>query len=63
MGKKCGRKRRPTKITVQRDPDSVRPLVLALDGEANVRESLKSYLANEGYDVITVTMPRKLAMF
>lgn len=43
------------KITVQRDPDSVRPLVLALDGEANVRESLKTYLANEGYDVITVT--------
>jgi CheY-like chemotaxis protein len=43
------------KITVDRDPNSLRPLVLALDGEKSVRESLKSYLANEGYDVITVT--------
>jgi CheY-like chemotaxis protein len=43
------------KITVERDPNSLRPLVLALDGEASVRESLKSFLAGEGYDVITVT--------
>lgn len=40
---------------IQRDPNSPRPLVLALDGEATVRESLKNYLANEGYDVIAVT--------
>jgi CheY-like chemotaxis protein len=43
------------KITVERDPNSLRPLVLALDGEAAIRDSLKSYLAGEGYDVITVT--------
>jgi CheY-like chemotaxis protein len=42
-------------IKVERDPNSRRPLVLALDAEANVRESLKSYLGNEGYDVIAVT--------
>jgi CheY-like chemotaxis protein len=45
----------PQKIKVERDPNSLRPLVLALDAEASVRESMKSYLANEGYDVITVT--------
>jgi len=43
------------KFTVERDPNSLRPLVLALDAEASVRDSLKSYLAGEGYDVITVT--------
>ena len=43
------------KTAAERDSDSLRPLVLALDAEANVRESLKSFLANEGYDVITVT--------
>lgn len=43
------------KIAIDRDPNSPRPLVLALDGEKSTRESLKSYLANEGYDVITVT--------
>ncbi len=43
------------KIKVERDPDSPKPLVLALDAEASIRESLKSYLANEGYDVIAVT--------
>ena len=44
-----------TKIKVERDPNSLKPLVLALDAEAGIRESLKSYLASEGYDVITVT--------
>jgi CheY-like chemotaxis protein len=43
------------KIKVDRDPNSLRPLVVALDGEASVRESLKTYLGGEGYDVITVT--------
>ena len=43
------------KIKVERDPNSPRPLVLALDAESAIRESLKSYLANEGYDVIAVT--------
>jgi len=41
-------------ITVQRDPNSLRPLVLALDAEENVRDSLKDYLTNQGYDVIAV---------
>jgi CheY-like chemotaxis protein len=45
----------PARITVERDPNSIRPLVLALDAEASTRESLKAYLAGEGYDVITVT--------
>jgi CheY-like chemotaxis protein len=40
---------------IQRDPNSVKPLVLALDGDEALRDSLKRYLANEGYDVITVT--------
>lgn len=44
-----------TKFAVERDPNSLKPLVLALDAEKSIRESLKSYLANEGYDVITVT--------
>jgi CheY-like chemotaxis protein len=43
------------KIRVERDPNSLKPLVLALDAEACIRESLKTYLANEGYDVIVVT--------
>lgn len=43
------------KLKIQRDPNSPKPLVLALDAEASIRESLKNYLANEGYDVITVT--------
>ena len=43
------------RIKVDRDPNSSKPLVLALDAEASVRDSLKSYLANEGYEVITVT--------
>jgi CheY-like chemotaxis protein len=46
-------------IKVERDPNSPKPLVLALDAEANIRASLKSYLANEGYDVITVTNARE----
>jgi CheY-like chemotaxis protein len=47
------------KIKVDRDPNSPKPLVLALDAEASVRDSLKSYLANEGYEVIAVTNARE----
>lgn len=47
------------RIKVEHDPNSPKPLVLALDAEANIRASLKSYLANEGYDVITVTNARE----
>jgi CheY-like chemotaxis protein len=43
------------KFTFERDPNSVKPLVLALDAESSIRESMKSYLSAEGYDVITVT--------
>jgi len=51
----AGSKPEAEKITIDRDPNSLKPLVLALDAEKSIRESLKSYLANEGYDVITVT--------
>jgi len=54
-GEKLNAEPASQKITVERDPNSLRPLVLALDAEASVRDSLKSYLAGEGYDVITVT--------
>ena len=54
-GEKVHAEPKTAKFTIQRDPNSLRPLVLALDGEASIRESLKSYLANEGYDVITVS--------
>jgi CheY-like chemotaxis protein len=47
------------RIKVERNPNSPKPLVVALDAEANIRASLKSYLANEGYDVITVTNARE----
>jgi CheY-like chemotaxis protein len=54
-GEKLHAEAETPKIMVERDPNSLRPLVLALDAEASTRESLKSYLAGEGYDVITVT--------
>jgi len=34
-----------------------KPLVLAVDSDAQLRESLKMYLENEGYDVIAVSSP------
>jgi CheY-like chemotaxis protein len=43
------------KFIVDRDPNSLKPLVLALDAESATRESIKNYLSGEGYDVITVT--------
>lgn len=43
------------KIKIEHDPNSSKPLVLALDAEPAIRESLKNYLADEGYDVIAVT--------
>ncbi|MGH9692352.1 MAG: response regulator [Candidatus Acidiferrales bacterium] len=45
---------RPPQFIVDRDPNSPRPLVVALDAEDGARESMKGYLMNEGYDVITV---------
>jgi len=47
------------RVKVERDPNSSRPLVLAVDSEAALRESLKSYLKNEGYDVIAVSTARE----
>lgn len=46
-------------VTVERQPNSSRPLVLVLDREAATRESLKGYLKTEGYDVITVASGRE----
>jgi CheY-like chemotaxis protein len=54
-GEKVHAEPKAAEFTIQRDPNSIRPLVLALAEEASVRESLKTYLASEGYDVITVT--------
>lgn len=48
-----------SRSTLDRDPNSARPLVLILDREAATRESLKSYLKMEGYDVITVASARE----
>jgi CheY-like chemotaxis protein len=42
------------KINFQRDAGSSRPLVLALDSDSAVRDSIKDYLTEEGYDVIAV---------
>lgn len=39
---------------VTRDPGSPKPLVLVLEAEAEARNAVRSYLSNEGYDVITV---------
>lgn len=35
-------------------PSAKKPLVIAMDADPAIRESLKDYLANEGYDVIAV---------
>jgi CheY-like chemotaxis protein len=54
-GGRCVQQEQKASIVVARDPDSRKPLVLALDAEASARESLKNYLVNEGYEVITVS--------
>ncbi|MBZ5696783.1 MAG: response regulator [Acidobacteriia bacterium] len=36
-------------------PDSKKPLVVAVDADPAMREMLKTYLVNEGYDVIAVS--------
>jgi CheY-like chemotaxis protein len=41
-------------MLVERDANSLKPLVLALDAEETARESLKAYLASVGYEVIAV---------
>ena len=47
------------RVTLEGQANSSRPLVLVLDREAATRESLKSYLKTEGYDVITVATARE----
>jgi CheY-like chemotaxis protein len=42
------------KTSIEPGPETLRPLVLAVDADPSVRESLKSYLTGEGYDVITL---------
>jgi len=40
-------------------PDPNKPLVLAVDADGALRESLKTYLTNEGYEVIAVSSARE----
>jgi CheY-like chemotaxis protein len=54
----CGRKLEDSAINVPTrppPPDTKRPLVLAVDADAALRDSLKAYLQNEGYEVIAVS--------
>ncbi|HXN17608.1 MAG TPA: response regulator [Candidatus Binatus sp.] len=53
----CGRKLADAAINVPTPtatPDTKRPLVLAVDADATLRDSLKVYFKNEGYEVIAV---------
>src|SRR6202162_5769550 len=53
----CGRKLADAAINVPTPaaaPDTKRPLVLAVDADAALRDSLKVYFKNEGYEVIAV---------
>ena len=54
----CGRKLSDAAINVPiptAAPETKRPLVLAVDADAALRDSLKAYLQNEGYEVIAVS--------
>jgi CheY-like chemotaxis protein len=54
----CGRKLEDAAINIPiRTPalDTKRPLVLAVDADTALRDSLKAYLQNEGYEVIAVS--------
>lgn len=52
----CGRKLADarTPSSYARDPESTRPLVLAVDADDAVREILRTYLTANGYDVIAL---------
>lgn len=52
----CGRKLggRAVRDCTMPEPGSTRPLVLAVDADGAVREAMRNYLTNEGYDVIAV---------
>jgi CheY-like chemotaxis protein len=53
----CGRKLESASIDVLSTPapSSKRPLILAVDSELALRDSMKTYLQNEGYEVIAVS--------
>ncbi len=54
----CGRKLEDAAINVPTPtaaPETKRPLVLAVDADTALRDSLKAYLQNEGYKVIAVS--------
>jgi len=42
-------------VTYTRDAGSKKPLVVAVDADPAIRESLSAYLGNEGYEVIAVS--------
>jgi CheY-like chemotaxis protein len=52
----CGRKldEQKERVCNRPEPGSTKLLVLAVDADREVRESLRNYLTNEGYDVIAV---------
>ncbi|MGA8220057.1 MAG: response regulator [Candidatus Acidiferrales bacterium] len=52
----CGRRldTESARVSYSEDLGSKRPLVLAVDADDVVRETMKAYLSNEGYDVIAV---------
>src|SRR5580704_5197571 len=53
----CGRKfeSAPSDVLSTPAPSSKRPLILAVDAEVALRDSMKTYLQNEGYEVIAVS--------
>lgn len=46
--------RRSLRISSSSAPQTRKPLVLAMDSDETLRDTLKNYLLNEGYDVIAV---------
>jgi CheY-like chemotaxis protein len=50
---------KPSWTDYARGEGPVRPLILVMDADAALRESLKTYLTNDGYDVIVVGSARE----
>jgi CheY-like chemotaxis protein len=53
----CGRKlaTEPARVCYSEELGTKKPLVLAVDADDIARETLKTYLTNEGYDIIAVS--------
>jgi twitching motility two-component system response regulator PilG len=49
------KKSHKTNVTYTREAGSKKPLVVAVDADQAIRESLSAYLGNEGYEVIAVS--------